>query len=112
MPTSAERMRAYRERVRRGIRRLTVDVSEDDLRTLAERGPRRRRKRDHGQRPASDALLLAYDPTWPWGLGITLFGGGRGRGRLRCCGANALVADGRSTDGSGMASIVLEFAPQ
>jgi hypothetical protein len=38
MATSAERMRALRERARRGIRRLTVDVSEDDLRTLAERG--------------------------------------------------------------------------
>ena len=38
MATSAERMRAYREWARRGIRRLTVDVSEDDLRTLAERG--------------------------------------------------------------------------
>ncbi len=38
MATSAERMRALRERERRGVRRLTVDVSEDDLRTLAERG--------------------------------------------------------------------------
>jgi hypothetical protein len=38
MATSAERMRALRERARRRIRRLTVDVSEDDLRTLAERG--------------------------------------------------------------------------
>ena len=32
MATSAERMRALRERERRGIRRLAVDVSEDDLR--------------------------------------------------------------------------------
>ena len=32
-------------------------------------------------------------------------------GWLRCCRANALVADGRSTDASGMASIVFEFAP-
>ena len=38
MATSAERMRAHRERARRGLRRLTVDVSEDDLRSLAERG--------------------------------------------------------------------------
>jgi hypothetical protein len=37
MATSAERMRALRDRARRRIRRLTVDV-EDDLRTLAERG--------------------------------------------------------------------------
>jgi hypothetical protein len=38
MGTSAERMRAHRERARRRLRRLTIDVSEDDLRTLAERG--------------------------------------------------------------------------
>ena len=31
-------MRAHRERARRGLRRLTVYVSVDDLRTLAERG--------------------------------------------------------------------------
>jgi hypothetical protein len=38
MPTSAERMRALRERERRGLRRLTIDVSEDDLRAIAKRG--------------------------------------------------------------------------
>ncbi len=38
MATSAQRMRAHRERARRGIQRLTIDVSEDDLRTLAEHG--------------------------------------------------------------------------
>jgi len=38
MATAAARMRALRERSRRGIRRLTIDVSEDDLRTLAEQG--------------------------------------------------------------------------
>ena len=38
MATAAERMRAHRERVRRRIRRLTIDVSEDDLQRLAERG--------------------------------------------------------------------------
>jgi len=38
MATSAERMRALRERARRRIRRLVIDVSEDDLRTLAKRG--------------------------------------------------------------------------
>jgi hypothetical protein len=38
MATSADRMRAHRERARRGLRRLTVDVSEDDLRGLAKRG--------------------------------------------------------------------------
>ena len=38
MATAAERMRALRERARRGLRRLTIDVSEDDLRAIAERG--------------------------------------------------------------------------
>jgi hypothetical protein len=31
-------MRALRERQRRGLRRLTIDVSEDDLRAIAKRG--------------------------------------------------------------------------
>jgi hypothetical protein len=38
MATSAERMRALRERQRRGLRRLTIDVSEDNLRVIAKRG--------------------------------------------------------------------------
>jgi hypothetical protein len=38
MATSAERMRALRERQRRGLRRLTIEVSEDDLRAIAVRG--------------------------------------------------------------------------
>ena len=38
MATSAERMRALRERARRGIRRLTVDVSDGDLQAMVERG--------------------------------------------------------------------------
>jgi hypothetical protein len=38
MATSAERMRALRERQHRGLRRLTIDVSEDDLRAIAKRG--------------------------------------------------------------------------
>jgi hypothetical protein len=38
MATSAERMRALRERQRRGLRRLTIEVSEDDLRAIAKRG--------------------------------------------------------------------------
>jgi hypothetical protein len=38
MATSAERTRALRERARRGIRRLTVDVSEGDLQAMVERG--------------------------------------------------------------------------
>jgi hypothetical protein len=31
MATSADRMRAHRERARRGLRRLTIDVSEDQV---------------------------------------------------------------------------------
>jgi hypothetical protein len=38
MATSAERMRALRERQRRGLRRLTIEVSEEDLRVIAKRG--------------------------------------------------------------------------
>ena len=38
MATSAERMRAYRERARRGLRRVTIDVSKGDLQAIAERG--------------------------------------------------------------------------
>ena len=38
MATSAERMRALRERQRRGRRRLTIEVTEDDLRAIAKRG--------------------------------------------------------------------------
>ena len=37
MATSAERMRALREHQRRGVRRLAIDVSEDDLRAIAKR---------------------------------------------------------------------------
>jgi hypothetical protein len=38
MATSAERMRALRERARRGIRRLTIGMSADNLRVLANHG--------------------------------------------------------------------------
>jgi hypothetical protein len=38
MATSAERMTALRERARRGVRRLTIEVSEEDLRAIAKRG--------------------------------------------------------------------------
>jgi hypothetical protein len=36
--TSAERMRAQRERERRGIRKFTISVSADDLRVITEHG--------------------------------------------------------------------------
>jgi hypothetical protein len=38
MATSAERMRALRERQRRGLRRFTVPVSDADLRVMAKHG--------------------------------------------------------------------------
>jgi hypothetical protein len=38
MATSAERTKGLRERERRGLRRFTVPVSEDDLRAIAKRG--------------------------------------------------------------------------
>ena len=38
MATSTERMRALRERKRRGLRKFTIGVSEDDLRVIAEHG--------------------------------------------------------------------------
>jgi len=38
MATSAERMRAHRERVRRRLRRFSISVSAHDLRLIAEHG--------------------------------------------------------------------------
>ena len=38
MATAAERVRAHRERARRGLRRFTISVSADDLRVIAEHG--------------------------------------------------------------------------
>jgi len=49
-------MRAHRERARRGLRRLTVDVSEDDLRAIAKRGYEGAVTSDLGAR--SDRLAL------------------------------------------------------
>ena len=60
MATAAERMRAHRERARRGLRRLTVDVSEDDLHTLAERGYEGALTTDHDQQAQAVGLFLRY----------------------------------------------------
>jgi hypothetical protein len=49
MVTSAERMRALLERERRGLRRLTIDVSETDLQAIAERGSEGAASTDHDQ---------------------------------------------------------------
>ena len=52
-------MRAHRERARRGLRRLTVDVSEDDLRrTLAESGYEGAASTDHDQQAQAVGLFL------------------------------------------------------
>jgi hypothetical protein len=48
MATSAERMRALRERERRGLRRFTIGVS-GDLRVIAEHGCEGAASADQGQ---------------------------------------------------------------
>ena len=58
MATAAERMRAHRERARRGLRRLTIDVSEDDLRAIAERGYESAMSTDHDQQAQAVGLFL------------------------------------------------------
>ena len=58
MATAAERMRAHRERARRGLRRLTVDVSEDDLREIARAGYEGAAGTDHDQQAHAVALFL------------------------------------------------------
>jgi hypothetical protein len=58
MATAAERMRALRERSRRGIRRLTIDVRMDDLRRLAERGYEGAASADHDQQAQAVGLFL------------------------------------------------------
>ena len=58
MATAAERMRAHRERARRGLRRLTVDVSEDDLREIARAGYEGAAGTEHDQQAHAVALFL------------------------------------------------------
>jgi hypothetical protein len=59
MATSAERMTTYRERARRGLRRLTIDVSEDDLRAIAHRGYEGAVTTDHDQQAQAVGLFLS-----------------------------------------------------
>ena len=59
MATPAERMRAYRERARRGLRRSTIDVSEDDLRAIAKRGYEGAVTTDHDQQAQAVGLFLS-----------------------------------------------------
>ena len=58
MATSAERMRALRERARRGIRRLTVDVGDGDLQAMVERGYEGAASTDHDQQAQAVGLFL------------------------------------------------------
>jgi hypothetical protein len=51
-------MRAVRERRRRGLRRLTIEVSEDDLQALAERGYEGAASGDHDQQAQAVGLFL------------------------------------------------------
>jgi hypothetical protein len=59
MGTSAERMRALRERARRGLRRLTIDVSEKDLHAIAKRGYEGAVTTDHDQQAQAVGLFLS-----------------------------------------------------
>jgi len=58
MATSAERMRAHRERARRGLRRVTIDVSEGDLQAIAERGYEGAASTEPDQRAQAVGLFL------------------------------------------------------
>jgi hypothetical protein len=57
MAASAERMRALRERQRRG-RRLTIELSEDDLRAIAKRAYEGAVTTDHDQQAQAVGLFL------------------------------------------------------
>jgi hypothetical protein len=59
MATAAERMRALRERARRGLRRLAIDVSERDLQAIAERGYEGATSTDHDQQAQAVGLFLS-----------------------------------------------------
>ena len=51
-------MTALRERERRGLRRFTIGVSEDDLRVIAEHGYERAASTGHDQRAQAVGLFL------------------------------------------------------
>jgi hypothetical protein len=52
-------MRALRERQRRGLRRLTIDVSEDDLRAIAKREYEGAVTTDYDQQAQAVGLFLS-----------------------------------------------------
>ena len=58
MATSTERMRALRERRRRGLRKLRIEVSEEELRAIAKRGYEGALTTDHDQQAQAVGLFL------------------------------------------------------
>ena len=58
MATSAERMRALRERRRRGLRKLRIEVSKEDLRAIAKRGYEDAVTTDHDRQAQAVGLFL------------------------------------------------------
>jgi hypothetical protein len=63
MATSTKRMRALRERERRGLRRFTIGVSEDDLRVIAEHGYEGAASTDQDLRAQAVSLFITQ-PLW------------------------------------------------
>jgi hypothetical protein len=59
MATSAERMRALSERQHLGLRTLTIGVSEDDLRVIAEHGYEGVLSTDPDQQARALSLFIA-----------------------------------------------------
>jgi hypothetical protein len=60
MATSAEPIRALRERERRGLRRFTIGVSEDDLRVIAEHGYEGAASADQDQQAQAVSLFITH----------------------------------------------------
>ena len=69
MATSAERMRALRERERRGLRRFTIGVSADDLRVIAEHGYEGAASADQDQQAQAVSLFITDMLAAPTGQG-------------------------------------------
>ena len=59
MATGAERVRAHRERARRGLRRFTISVSADDLRVIAEHGYEGAASTDHDCRSQAISRFIS-----------------------------------------------------
>ena len=56
--TGAERMRAHRARRRRRVRKLTIEVSEDNLRAIAKRDYEGAASTDHDQQAQAVGLVF------------------------------------------------------